>query len=327
MDNPLVSVIMPIRNEEAFIARSLGAVLQQDYPAEKIEILIADGQSDDGTLDLIRRLPGAERVRITPNPRRIQSAGLNAAIPQTRGDIIVRVDGHTVIAPDYVRQCVIALRQTGAQNVGGAMDPVGLTPMGRAIAAAGKSRFAVPSVFHVSQTPQYTDTVYMGAFPRPVFETVGLYNEQFVVNEDYELNHRIHEAGGKIYFTPAIRSTYYGRQTLLALARQYFRYGMSKVKTLRQHPESLKWRQVVAPAFVAALIGGAIMGLFSPLVRVLWLLMIAAYFGLALIVSMGIARRQGWTLLLRLPLVFLSIHLAWGVGFWVGLTRSSVVVT
>lgn len=321
MDDPLVSVIMPIRNEEAFIERSLGAVLGQDYPADAMEILVADGESDDRTLDVIGRMAGAERVRVIPNPGRIQAAGLNAAIRQARGEIVVRIDGHTVIAPDYVRACVRALQTTGAQNAGGAMDPAGLTPMGRAIAAAGKSRFAVPSAFHVSREPQYTDTVYLGAFRRAVFETVGLYNEHVGVNEDYELNHRISQAGGKIYFSPDIRSTYFGRQTLGALARQYFRYGQSRVKTLRLHPESLKWRQVVAPVFVAALLIGGVGALFSPAILAAWLLMIGAYLGVTLAVSAGIARGQ-IGLLPYLPWVFLTIHISWGAGFWAGLAQA-----
>ncbi|MDL1901223.1 glycosyltransferase family 2 protein [Anaerolineae bacterium CFX9] len=255
-----VSIILPIRNEAAFIAECLGAVLAQDYPPDKLEILIADGMSDDNTLDIIRSLPGAERVTIIPNPDRIQAAGLNRAIEQATGDIIVRVDGHAVIAPDYVRMCVKTLRITGADNVGGAMNPVGITPMGKAIAAAGKSSFAVPTAFHVSQTPQYTDTVYLGAWPRTVFERVGRYRLDVGVNEDYELNFRIRASGGKIFYTPEIRSLYYGRQTLSALWKQYFRYGTSKVKTLRKHPASLRPRQLVAPVFVAGLIGGAVLG-------------------------------------------------------------------
>src|SRR5690606_9670824 len=128
--DPLVTVIMPIRNEVRFIEQSLGAVLAQDYPIERLEILVADGMSDDGTLDIIHALPGAERVRIIPNPGRKQAEGLNIAIPGARGEYIIRVDGHTVIASDYVRECVRAFRETGAANVGGTMDPVGITPTG-----------------------------------------------------------------------------------------------------------------------------------------------------------------------------------------------------
>lgn len=320
-DSPLISILMPIRNEAQFIERSLGAVLQQTYPAERIEVLIADGMSDDDTVDIIRRMPGGERVTIVPNPDRIQAAGLNRLIALAKGDILIRVDGHAIIEPDYVAACVATLRATGASSVGGAMDPVGTTPIGRAIAAAGKSPFAVPTAFHVSQQPQVTDTVYMGAWPRAVFEQVGGYNEHVGVNEDYELNHRIRKAGGTIYFSPAIRSKYYGRQTLRALARQYYRYGRSKMRTLRLHPESLKPRQLAAPLLIAAIVIGVLLMILIPALTLLWLLPIGAYVAANLLASALTARRFGWDLLPLLPVVFATIHLAWGAGFWVGLAR------
>ena len=319
---PLVSIILPIRNERAFIERCLGAVLAQDYPADCMEILVADGMSDDGTQAIIAAMPGSERVRIIDNPRRIQAAGLNEAIQQARGDVIVRVDGHTIIAPDYVSQCVAALQATGADNVGGAMDPAGLTSTGEAIAAAGKSPFAVPTAFHVSQIAQFTDTVYMGAWPQSIFEKIGLFREDFIANEDYELNYRIRASGGTIYFTPKIRSVYYGRQSFPALARQYYRYGKSKVKTLREHPGSLRPRQLVAPLFVAGVIGGLPLSLFSSTLRRLWLAGQLVYLAANLYFSFKTSTRVGSRIAWRLPLVFLTIHLAWGLGFWVGLMES-----
>jgi succinoglycan biosynthesis protein ExoA len=312
-----VSVLLPIRNEEAFIAQCLGAILSQDYPPERMEILIADGMSDDRTVHIIKAMPNAHRVRIIPNPRRIQAAGLNELIRQARGEVLIRVDGHTIIASDYVRQCVLVLQETQASNVGGAMDPVGTTWLGRAIAAAGKSAFAVPTTFHVSQKPQLTDTVYLGAWPRRIFEELGGYNEGVGVNEDYELNYRIRAAGGLIYFTPAIRSSYYGRQTLRALAKQYYRYGRSKVKMLREHPRSVRLRHLAAPSFVAALIVGGLISVLVPAVSILWLGIITLYALCAIAASLLLATQYGWELLPLLPIIFLTIHFAWGIGFWV----------
>lgn len=317
MNWPSVSIVIPIRNEAAFIERCLGAVLNQDYPPQQIEVLIADGMSDDDTVAIIRAMDGAERVRIFPNPARIQAAGLNLIIPQATGKYVIRVDGHTIIAPDYVRRCVQLLEQTGAHNVGGAMDPVGITPMGKAIAAAGKSPFAVPSAFHVSSMAQFTDTVYLGAWPRQVFDQVGLYNTKVGVNEDYELNYRIREAGGRIYFSPDIKSVYYGRQTLSALARQYFRYGKSKVKTLASHPKSLRPRQLIAPLFVAGLILGPLVCLLLPALWPLWFAALGLYAAAAVFFSFRAAAPLNirW----RIPVVFFVIHVTWGVGFWVGI--------
>jgi succinoglycan biosynthesis protein ExoA len=317
LNYPLVSVVIPIRNEEAFIERCLGAVLDQDYPQEKLEVLIADGMSDDATVNIIRRMDGADRVRIFENPDRIQAAGLNIVIPQAQGKYVIRVDGHTIIAPDYVRRCVELLEETGAHNVGGAMDPAGLTPMGKAIAAAGKSPFAVPSAFHVSSTPQYTDTVYLGAWPRVIFDHVGLYNTKVGVNEDYELNYRIRQSGGTIYFSPDIKSVYYGRQTLSALARQYFRYGKSKVKTLANHPKSLRPRQLIAPLFVAGLVLGPLLCLLFPALWPLWLAGIVFY-GVAAI-FFAVKTAAPLNVLWRIPIVFFVIHVCWGAGFWLGL--------
>ena len=319
MTDPFVSVIMAIRNEEAFIARSLGAVLSQQYPPERIEVLVADGQSDDHTRAVIVCLPGAERVRVLENPQRRQAFGLNLALRQARGDIIVRVDGHTIIAPDYVRQCVQALAESGAVNVGGRMEPQGATPMGRAIAAAGASRFGVPTAFHVSATPQFTDTVYLGAWPREALLAMGGFDERLRVNEDYELNYRLRRAGGHIYLSPAIRSTYFGRQTLRALARQYFAYGWDRTNTLKLHPSSLKLRQMVAPTFVAALLIGGALATVNGAARVAWAALLAVYALANIGASAQVGRRAGWGLLPRVPLVFATMHIAWGLGFWKGL--------
>jgi GT2 family glycosyltransferase len=346
---PFVSVILPVRNEAAWIARSLGAVLTQRYPADRMDIVLVDGGSDDDTLGIVRSLSGAERVRILTNPRRNQAAGMNIGIGAVRGAIVVRVDGHTVIAPDYVSACVAALAATGAAAIGGRMDPVGLTPTGQAIALATTSAFGTPAAFHTSQVARFTDTVYMGAWPRAVFDRVGLFDESLPPNEDYELNYRIRRLGGSVYLSPAIRSNYYGRQTLGALARQYFGYGQGKARMLKRHPTSLRPRQLVAPGFVAALALGALFAPRHSPLRTLWLLMLAAYAALNLGFSARLAHRalhtprerrqsaegasvgagwarwrQRWRALWRLPVVFLTLHLCWGAGFWVGLSRPNV---
>jgi succinoglycan biosynthesis protein ExoA len=306
-----------VRNEADFIARCLTAVFSQDYPPEKVEVIVADGMSEDSTSEIIRSLPGAEKVQIVPNPQRLQAFGLNSAIMAASGEVIIRVDGHTIIDPDYISQCIHALWETGAQNAGGGMDPVGITPMGKAIATAGKSPFAVPTAFHVSSKPQFTDTVYMGAWPKQVFDEIGLYATTLIANEDYELNYRIRQAGGRIYFTPLIRSQYYNRQTLRELAQQYYRYGKWKVEMLRRHPRSLRLRHIIAPTFVAAILGGLPVLAFRPLAW-LWLLTPALYLIANLIASIHAAVKSSLSLLLRLPITFFVIHMAWGSGFWVG---------
>jgi glycosyltransferase involved in cell wall biosynthesis len=313
---------MPIRNEALFIARSLGAVLAQRYPSDRLEVLVVDGISADETLAIIQRLPNAGRVRILPNRRQIQAAGLNIGLQEARGDVVVRVDGHTVIAPDYVDAALAALKTSHADAVGGAMVPVGVTSMGKAIAAATTSAFGVPAVFHHSQNSQFSDTVYLGIWPRHVLTRLGGFNESVHPNEDYELNYRIRRTGGKIYFDPAIRSIYYGRQTLSALITQYFRYGQAKVKTLGLHPASLRPRHLAAPLFIMSLIVGLPLAIVSLPIRVLWLAGLALYAALAAIAALRQATRISMRLFLRILVVFPAMHLAWGSGFWIGLAQT-----
>jgi len=311
-----VSVIMPVRNEALHIVQSVSAVLRQDYPPERMEIIVADGLSEDNTVDLIRRLSEEKRIKIICNPRKIQASGLNEAIRIACGDVIVRVDGHTAIAPDYVRRCIETLAETQADNVGGSLNPVGKTITGHSIALASRSRFAVPTIFRVSSQAQYTDTVYMGAWPRRVFEKIGLFDEHFIVNEDYEFNFRIRTAGGQIYFSPEICSAYYGQQTFLELTKQYFRYGASKPKTLLKHPRSLRIRHLAAPAFVAFAIGGIPLSILLPQVKIGWAFGMLLY----LVANIGFSLHVGWqqklSLQIRVPWVFIAIHAAWGSGFW-----------
>jgi GT2 family glycosyltransferase len=327
---PKVSVVMPVRNEERIIARCVGAILAQDYPSEDLEIIIADGDSDDATVSIIQSLPEAHRIHVIRNPRRSQASGLNAAIACAYGDVIVRVDAHTIIAPDYVRQCVLTLETSGAEAVGGCLEPVGVTYMGRAVATALKSAFAVPSAYRVSTRSQYTDDVSLGAWPRTVFDRVGMFDERYLANEDYEFHVRIRQSGGKVYLAPEIRSQYYGRQTLGALARQFFTYGRSKPRTLIAHPTSVRPRHLVAPGFVTALVGLPALATFAVLppmasarVSASAIAALAVVVGLYSLVSWifavrAVTAKRDWRLLTVVPLVFAAIHTAWGAGFWVG---------
>ncbi len=316
---PLVSVIMPVRDEAAFIARSLGAVLAQDYPADRLEIIVVDDGSTDGTPEAIAALPGAERVRVLRLEGGLIAAALNAGIRVAQGEFIARVDGHTIIAPDYVRRCVAHLQATGADNVGGLMRPVGLTPEGEAIAAAMSFPFGLPARFHYDEHAQDVDTVYLGAWPRAVFERVGLFNEGLAINEDYELNYRIRRAGGRIFLAPDVRSDYYGRQTVIRLAQQQFNYGQWKARMIRLHPRSIRPRHLAAPLLVLGLAGLGLGSLIAVWPRPILAALIGLYAAATLAASLWIAARRGWRLLAWLPVIFATLHLAWGSGFWRGL--------
>lgn len=322
-DLPFVSVIMPVRNEADFIARSLGAVLAQDYPPERTEIIIADGMSTDGTRAEIERLIAQHpdrAITLIDNPRHIVPTGMNLAQRLAKGAIIVRVDGHCEIAPDYISQCVAHLQRGEADGVGGPIETIGQTPYSQAIALAMSSKFGVGgSAFRtVKDRALYADTVAFPAYRRDVIERVGAYDETLVRNQDDEYNYRLRKLGFRLLLTPKIRSRYYSRATLRKVWRQYYQYGFYKVRVLQKHPRQMSLRQFVPPLFVAVLVLGGILALFEPFVRTLWLLVIAAYLVASLGVSAVLAARHGWQHLLRLPLIFAALHLGYGLGFWHG---------
>jgi len=321
--SPFVSLILPIRNEAASLEAGLLAIMAQDYPAERMEILIAEGRSDDGTRALVESFAArhpAPEIRILDNPGKIVPTGMNIALRQAKGEIILRVDGHTTIAPDYVCCCVEALERSGAENVGGRMNAVGNTPFGRAAAQATSTPFGVGGArFHYSEKEEWVDTVYMGAWPRRVFEQIGLFDEELVRNQDDEFNYRLRKHGGRILLSPTILSMYTVRGTPRALAKQYFQYGFWKVRVLQKHPRQMSLRQFVPPAFVLALLLGmlaALLGSWSLLA-----LVAGAYLLANIGASLWTALRCGWRSFMFLPRVFTIIHISYGLGFLTGLGR------
>ena len=324
-EQPTVTVIMPVRNEESFITQSLRAVLDQDYPAGRLQVLVADGMSEDRTREIVGELARAHpahAVEIVDNPGGIVPTGINAALALAMGQVIVRVDGHTIIEPDYVAECVAALAASGADNVGGRMDAVGRGPVGEAVALATSSRFGVgDSQFHYAAGEHWVDTVYLGAWRREVFERVGAFDTEMVRNQDDEFNYRIRAAGGRILLTDRIHSRYYSRSSLRTLFRQYRQYGFWKVRVLQKHPKQMSARQFVPPVFVAVLTGGVLLGPLSRVVRRVSLAASGAYCLAAVTASISIARKHGWRHLPLLPVAFAAMHLGYGGGFLAGLVR------
>jgi succinoglycan biosynthesis protein ExoA len=318
---PMVTVIMPVRQEAEFIRHSLAAVLEQDYPRELLEILVADGRSTDGTGEIVRALQSSHPgLRVIDNPGRIVPTGLNTALRQARGGVVVRVDGHTEIARDYVRQCVDALRRSGADNVGGPMVASGSTPFGDAVALASSTPFGVGNArFHYSDREEWVDTVYLGAWPRTVFARVGLFDEELVRNQDDEFNYRLLEHGGRIWLSPRICSRYTPRGTPAALWRQYFQYGYWKVRVMQKHPGQMRMRQFAPPLFVAVLVTSAALAPVSGHARALLAVVAISYTLANLASSIVVARRHGWRHLRRVPLVFAILHGSYGIGFLRGL--------
>ena len=318
---PLVSVIMPIRNEAEHIGRCLDAVLAQDYPADRLDLILVDGVSEDRTCEIVEGyIQHHPNIRLLSNPQRIVPTALNKGIRAARGDIIVRVDGHTVIAPNYVRQCVAALQRTGADNVGGRMDAESPGLFGEASALATSSPFGVGSArFHYSHKEEWVDTVYMGAYRREVFDRIGLFDEEMVRDQDDEFNYRLRAHGGRVLLCPQIRSRYTNRSSPRTLWRQYSEYGYWKVRVLQKHPRQMSWRQFVPPAFVAALLGALGLAAFG----ILWPLALIAgsYLAANLTASLWMAVRSGSRYLVALPVAFAILHTSYGTGFLIGLIR------
>ncbi len=314
-ETPFVSVVIPMRNERVWIERCLASVLAQDWPADRMEVIVADGMSDDGSLEVVQALADRDsRLRIVRNPARIVPAGLNRAIEESRGEVVARIDAHTTIEPDYIRQGVELLRRTGAQNVGGPMRPLGGGAVGDAIATAMCSRFGIGAYFHFAEEEREVDTVYMGMWPREVFRRVGMFDEELVRNQDDEFSYRIRRAGGRVVVSPRMRSHYQNRRSWGALARQFFQYGLWKVRVLQKHPAQMSVRHFIPPLFDAGLLASILVG--HPLFAAAG----AAGYGAAMAaVAVREARRRSDPF--RVFLALAMIHHAWACGFLAGLIR------
>lgn len=321
---PAVSVLMPVRNEAAYIARSLGAVLRQDYPSDLLEVLVVDGMSTDQTREIVRKFQrDHSNVRLLDNKQRIAPSALNLATAEAKGEVLVRVDGHCEIAPDYIWNCVRHLSEDGVDGVGGSLVTIGEDDAARAIAAAMSSSYGVGGAAFrtVSDRTMLADTIPFPAYTREIVRRVGPYDERFVRNQDDEYNYRIRKLGGRLLLAADVRSRYYSRATLASLFRQYYGYGLWKGPVLVKHPRQMKARQFVPAVFVAALIIGFVFCPFSGRVRRLLAALVLAYLGMSGVAAQRVAARTEWRFLPKLPVAFAALHLSYGIGFWHGLAK------
>lgn len=309
---PTVSIVLPTLNERAFIRDCLDSLLAQDYRST-LEILVIDGGSTDGTREIVARL--GDGVRLVDNPRVTAAAALNIGLAEAKGEIFVRADAHTLYAPDYVRRCVEVLAESGADNVGGRMRPVGTTSFGRAVAAVTSSPFGVgPGKFHYAESRMEVDTVYLGAFRRETLERVGGWDEENLQwgAEDHELNHRLTSKGGRIVLDPSIRSWYFPRETPRALARQYFNYGVGKASTLAKHRTLPTWRPLIPAGLVAsAVVGAAVLTGWRRVV------VPVVYTAATSVAAMRVANDPG-VAPHRAGVALAICHWTYGAGFWAG---------
>jgi succinoglycan biosynthesis protein ExoA len=314
---PTVSLIVLCRNEQPYIAACIQSLFAQDLPAGSFEIIIAEGLSTDGTREILAQLAAAHAcLRIIDNPGRIASTGFNTAVRAAWGRIIVRIDVHTQYAPDYVRQCLAVLHETGADNVGGPWVAQGTGYLGRAVAAAFQSPFAVGGAR--GHNPHYTgpvDTVYLGCWRREVFERIGFFDEELARNEDDEFNLRLQRAGGLIWQSSRIQSWYHPRTSLRMLWQQYGQYGYWKVRVIQKHRMPASVRHLVPAVFVVTMLTLPLLALRWPGAWWLWGGLGLLYIVGTLAASVATAWRQSWTLWPVLPVVFACYHLGYGYGF------------
>lgn len=314
-DWPSVSVIMPILAEERHLADAVARVLAQDY-AGPLEVVLAIGPSRDRTQEIATRLAEEDpRVRWVPNPSGRTPDALNAALWAAVHDIVVRVDGHAELSDGYIATAVRELRATGAVNVGGVMDAQGQTPFERAVACAMRSRIGVGAArFHTGGGAGPADTVYLGVFRRDTLLEAGGYDPHFARAQDWELNHRLRQAGGVVWFTPALRVTYRPRSTARALARQYLQYGRWRRVVASRHAGTINLRYLAPPAMVAATTAATLAGAVSPRARGL-LALPAAYLAGVTAGGWAVSRGEPPATRALLPVVLATMHWSWGVGF------------
>lgn len=318
---PLVTLIVPMRNEVHYIGPCLESILAQEYPEDRLEVLVYDGGSTDGSWAIVERLAAIHRpVLLLHNRRRTQATAWNQGIARATGDIIGIVGAHSQLAPDYVATAVETLERTGADMVGGPMRADADGMVGRAVALATSTPFGVGDArFHYAETEQEVDTVYMGLCPARVYRALG-FDEEMVRDQDDELSYRLLDQGGRIVCNPAIRSVYHNRATFRGLARQYFEYGYWKVRVMHKHPRQIRRRHLIPAAFVAALGGALLLAILKPMGALLLLLVGGSYVLANLSASVLAARHDPW-LLPVVALVFATLHVAYGAGFLTGLAR------
>jgi glycosyltransferase involved in cell wall biosynthesis len=308
--HPSISVILPVLNEEAHLNDAVHSILSQDYQG-KIEVILAVGPSRDRTQEIAQSISDRDsRVVLVDNPTGRTAAGLNLALNKSQNPVVVRVDGHAQIPNDYLRLIVQILNETGAVNVGGVMAAVGTTSFERAVAGAMRSPLGVgASRFHTGGKAGVVDTVYLGAFRREALVAIGGFDERFTRAQDWELNFRLREKGGIVYFDPRLHVTYRPRSTVTALAKQYFEYGRWRRVVSRRHSGTINYRYLAPPFALIGFLSSVIAGFFLPIL----FFPAAIYLLFLLLASARIASsiREYFLLLAVIP----TMHFAWGAGF------------
>ena len=321
-DQPFISIIVPCYNEEMTIRHLLNSILGQTYPLEKMELIISDGVSEDRTREVIAEFqkehPALE-LRVLDNLAKTIPAGLNQAIRESRGEIIIRLDAHSVPIPQYVERCIAAHLTGKGDNIGGVWEirPGSDSWAAESISLAAAHPLGVgDAMYRIGAKAGPVDTVPFGSFRRSLIDKIGSFDESLLVNEDYEFNTRVRESGGVVWLDPAIRSVYFSRSTFGKLAIQYWRYGYWKFKMLKRYPHTLRLRQGLPPLFVLSLIVLVVLSLLFVPASYLLALQLIIYFSILFLaaIKLSIQNRKIF-LSFGIPLAITIMHIAWGSGF------------
>lgn len=319
-----VSVIIPCRNEQSFIKVVLDNIIEQTYPREMIEVIVADGMSDDKTREIVEEFCNEFNfIKLIDNPRKIVPFALNAAIKISNGDIIIRMDSHCIYPADYISELVKALHEFNADNVGGVWQNLTSvdTKVAKAIALATASPFGIGNASYRLGTshPVEVDTVPFGCYKRNIFEKIGYFDEELTRNQDDELNFRIRKSGGKIILVPHVKIGYYSRPDYSSLFKQYFQYGYWKVYVNKKHTTITTVRQLMPALFVAGLYFGIIAVIFFPFL----LKLLAVYFGAYLLSALVFALKISKNLqqVITVLIAFFTLHISYGMGYIEGFVK------
>jgi len=323
-NSPVVSVIVPCRNEAGWIARCLESIVGNDYPNERLEVLVVDGMSDDGTRVIVEEFASRHpHVHLLDNVKKITPAALNVGIAAAKGDIVMRIDAHYEYPADYISRLVHHLRESGADNVGGIvkMGPANDSVIARAIAVAVCHPFGIGNAYYrigVSE-PRWVDTVPFGCYRKDVFARIGLFDEELVRNQDIEFNLRLRRAGGRILLAPDVVLRGHARDSLRRMAKMYYQYGYFNPLVIRKVGGHVTSRQAVTPVFAASLIGSAVLAIWLPWMRWLLAAIVIAYSVPLLTCSVKAGLKHGFLCGLALCAVFPVLHTSHGLGFLSGL--------